>query len=105
MSYIAHHTGLVLMHRLSTDDRSRAELVSPDAELVGDTMTTRSADGHDSWPVCCATKKASHTSIATADSETWSAAGANELWLKKEVIPLLHQMENNIQRIAFIKRG
>ena len=67
MSYIHHHTDLVLMHRLSTDDRPLAELVySPDAELGGDAMTTkatggfwlevRSADGQHSWPVHWATK-------------------------------------------------
>jgi hypothetical protein len=129
MSYISHHLDLVLVHRLSTDDRPDAELVySPDAELGGDVMTTkatggfwlevRSKDDKHSWPVCWATKKASHTSTATADSETWSLVGANELGLKREVIPLLHQMEvslgrlvrlrgleDNTQCIAAIQRG
>ena len=94
MFYIAHHADSVLMHRLSTDDRPQAELVySPDAELGGDAMATkatggfwpkvRSKDGQKSWPITWATKKASHTSTATADSETWSLVGANELGLKK----------------------
>ena len=64
-----------------------------------------------------ATEKASHKSTATTDSETWSLGDAHELGLKKEVIPLLHQMEvslmllvhlsgfeDNSQCIAAIKR-
>ena len=117
------------MHRLSTNDRSRAELVySPDAELGGDAMPTqdtggfwlevRSADGRNSWPVNWAIQQAGNTSTALADSETWSLVGADELGLKKEAIPLLHQMEvslgrvvhlrsmeDNTQCIAAIKRG
>ena len=37
--------------------------------------------------------KASHTSGSTKDSETWSLVGANDSGLKKEVIPVLHQLE------------
>jgi hypothetical protein len=129
MSYVAHHLDLALVHRLSTDDRQTADLVySPDAELGGDIMTTkatggfwlevRSSDGTHSWPICWQSKKASHTSTATVDSETWSLVGAFELGLKREVIPLLHQMEvslgrlvrlrgleDNTQCIAAIQRG
>ena len=46
MSYVAHHLDLKLEHRPSSSDRRDAELVySPDAELGGDIMTTKSTGG------------------------------------------------------------
>ena len=76
------------------------------------------ADGERRWPICWQSKKAGHTSTATADSETWSLVGACEVGLKREVIPtfqqtevflqrwvLLNSQEDNIQCIAAIQRG
>ena len=114
MSHIAHHLDLKLEHKLSTRDRPDAELVySPDAELGGDIMTTkatggfwlelRSKDGSRSWPICWQSKKASHTSTATADSETWSLVGSHELGLKREVIPILHQIEVSLGRLVMLR--
>ena len=114
MSYVAHHLDLKLEPRLSSSDRREAELVySPDAELGGDIMTTkatggfwlevRSEDGKHSWPVCWQSEKATHTSTATADSEPWSLVGSHELGLKREVIPLLHQMEVSLGRIVCLR--
>ena len=44
------------------------------------------------------TKKASRTSGSTAGSETWSLVGANDNGFKKEVIPILHQLEVSLNR-------
>ena len=60
-------------------------------------LEVRSKDGKHSWPVCWQSKKATDTSTATADSETWSLVGSHELGLKREVIPLLHQMEVSLE--------
>jgi hypothetical protein len=42
-------------------------------------------------------------STATAHSETWSLVGANELGLKKELIPLLHQIEVSLGRMVCLR--
>ena len=47
-----------------------------------------------------ATKKATHTSTNTSDSEIWSLIGAQELGLRKGVIPLLQQTEAALQRLV-----
>ena len=63
------------------DDRAGAFLdFSPDAELGGDPYTTKasggfwlelsSPSGERKWPISFGTKKATHTSGSTADSET-----------------------------------
>ena len=112
VAYIAHHTDLCLFHELS--DRSGATLECfPDAELGGDLSTTKatggswleivSPRGSRRWPITWATKKAGHTSTATADSEVWSLVGAQEVGLKKEVIPLLHQMEVSLNRLVLLR--
>ena len=129
MSFIFSHLDLCLEHCLSTDDLATAVLCYyADAELGGDTMTTKatggywlelqSACGQKRWPISWATKKAAHTSTNTADSEIWSLVGAYELGLRKEVIPILQQIEVSLNRhvllrgledntacIAAIKRG
>ena len=69
-------------------------------------------------PFFHSTKKAGHTSGSTADSETCSLVGANDYGLKREVIPILAQLEvtldrpvklvckdDNVACIAAIKRG
>ena len=43
-------------------------------------------------------QKATHISGSNADSETWSLVGANDSGLKKEVIPILHQLEVSLNR-------
>ena len=43
-------------------------------------------------------KKATHTSGSTADSETWSVIGANDATLKRDIIPILHQIEVSLGR-------
>jgi len=104
MSYIAHHTGLALSHKLSTADRAGAFLdYSPDAELGGDPFTTKATGGfwlelsspcgERKWPICFGTRKAGHSSGSTADSETWSLIGAQDAALKRDVVPILHQIE------------
>ena len=62
-----------------------------------------SGDGSHRWPIAWACKKVGHTSTATADSETWSAIGANEEGLKKEVIPILHQIEVSLGRLVLLQ--
>ena len=102
MAYCWHHAGKELVHELHPDDLNKCFLdYSPDAELGGDQYTTKASGGYwlelsshcgkHKWPVCFSTKKATHTSGSTADSETWSLVGANDGRLKKEVIPILHQ--------------
>ena len=110
-------------------DREGAFLdFSPDAELGGDPYTTKASGsywlelsspcGERKWPIAFGSKKATHTSGSTADSETWSLVGANDATLKKEIIPILHQMEVTLGRpvklvgkedntacIAAIKKG
>ena len=109
MSYCWHHAGKELIHQLHPDDLQNAFLdYSPDAELGGDPYSTKASGGFwlelsspcgtRKWPICFATKKAGHTSGSTADSETWSMIGANDNGLKKEVIPLLHQLEVSLNR-------
>ena len=74
--------------------------------------------GRRKWPICYSTKKAGHSSGSTADSETWSLVGAHDSGLKREIIPILAQLEVTLQRpvklickedntvcIAAIKRG
>ena len=114
MSFIFHHLDLCLEHALSTDDRSGAVLCYyDDAELGGDTTTIKTTGGY--WleiqspcgqrrcPITWATKKATHTSTNTADSEIWSLIGAQELGLRKEVIPLLQQMEVSLNRLVLLR--
>ena len=112
--FIFHHLDLCLEHALSTDDRSGAVLFYyADAELGGDTMTTKTTGGYwleiqspcgqRRWPITWATKKATHTSTNTADSEIWSLIGAQELGLRKEVIPLLQQMEVSLNRLVLLR--
>ena len=55
-------------------------------------------------PICFATKKATHTSGSTADSETWNMIGANHNGLKKEVSPILHQLEVSLNRPKWYAR-
>ena len=129
MQYIWHHLDLILMHALHPKDLPDAELhYYPDAELGGDPLTTKATGGFwlelsskcgsRTWPICWQSKKAGHTSCATADSETWSCIGACEQGLKKDVIPILQQievslgrmvklvcMEDNTACIAAIQRG
>ena len=124
MSYIFHHA-----YKLSTADRDGAFLdFSPDAELGGDPYSSKasggywlelsSPDGERKWPVSFGTKKAGHSSGSTADSEMWSLIGAQDAALKRDVIPLLHQIEVTLGRpvklickedntacIAGVKRG
>ena len=129
MAYAFHHCEEALVHQLHPKDLERAFLdYSPDAELGGDPYSTKASGGFwleisspfgtRKWPVCYATKKAGHSSGSTADSETWSLVGANDTGLKREVIPILAQLEvtlrrpvklvckeDNTQCIAAIKRG
>ena len=129
MSYVHHHVIEALVHQLHPDDRNGAFLdYSPDAELGGDPYSTNASGGFwleisspcgkRKWPVCYAIKKAGHSSGSTADSETWSLVGANDSGLKREVIPLLAQLEVTLRRpvklvckedntacIAAVKRG
>ena len=51
-----------------------------------------------SGPFASALKKAGHTSGSTADSETWSLAGTHDASLKRDVIPILHQIETTLGR-------
>jgi len=114
MAYVFHHADLCLNHELSTDDRSEAVLdYYPDAELGGDYTTTKATGGFwlevvspcgtRKWPITWCTKKAGHSSTATADSEVWSLVGAQEVGLKKEVIPLLQQMEVSLNRLVLLR--
>ena len=129
MSYISHHLDLCLNHCLNPADAEGAFLeFSPDAELGGDPYTTKASGGYwlelsspcgeRKWPICFGTKKAGHTSGSTADSETWSLIGTHDAALKRDVIPLLHQIEITLGRpvklvgkedntacIAAVKRG
>ncbi len=129
MQHIWHHLDFILMHALHPKDLPDAELhYYPDAELGGDLLTTKATGGFwlelsskcgsRTWPICWQSKKAGHTSCATADSETWSCIGACEQGLKKDVIPILQQievslgrmvklvcMEDNTACIAAIQRG
>ena len=102
MAYCWHHAGKELVHELHPKDLKHAFLdYSPDAELGGDPYTTKASGGYwlelsspcgtRKWPICISTKKATHSSGSTADSETWSLVGANDNGMKKEVIPILHQ--------------
>jgi len=113
MQYIYHHLDACLVHELRPSDFAGARLVySPDAELGGDIYSTKatggfwlhieSQDGERRWPIAWSCKRAGHTSGATADSETWSMIGACENGLKKEVIPLLHQLEVTLQRLVLL---
>ena len=54
--------------------------------------------GKRKWPIGHSTKKATHTSGSTADSETWCVVGASDAGMKREVIPLLHQLEVSLDR-------
>ena len=129
MAYAHHHCSEALVHELHPKDLERAFLdYSPDAELGGDPYSTKASGGYwlelsspcgtRKWPLGWAVKKAGHTSGSTADSETWSLVGANDTGLKREVIPVLAQLEVTLQRavklickedntacIAAIKRG
>ena len=129
MSYIFHHLDLCLVHELHPDDKDGAFLdFSPDAELGGDPYTTKasggfwlelsSPGGERKWPISFGTKKATHTSGSTADSETWSLVGSHDAVLKRDIIPILHQLEVTLGRpvklvgkedntacISAIKRG
>ena len=129
MSYCAHHSPLALKHTLHPSDKSSVILeFSPDAELGGDPYTTKStggywiclcsADGTRRWPLTWACKKSPHSPGSTADSESWQVVGAHDQGLKREVIPLLDQIEtslgrhvklvgreDNTQCIAAIKKG
>ena len=122
MLYVYHHAG-------HPNDVKTAVLdYSCDAELGGDIYSAKSTggmwleiasqDGKRTWPVSWICKKASHTSGSTADSETTSLAGSNDIGLKREVIPILDHLEvslnrsvklvgkeDNTQAIAFVKRG
>ena len=109
MAYCWHHAGKELVHQLHPDDLKGAFLdYSPDAELGGDPYSTKASGGFwlelsspcgsRKWPICFATRKATHTSGSTADSETWSMIGANDNGLRKGVITLLHQLEVSLQR-------
>ncbi len=100
MQSIWHHLDLNLHHALHPKDLADAELIYfHDAELGGDALTTKATGGFwlelsskcgsRRWPICWQSKKAGHTSCATADSETWSCIGANEQGLKKDVVPIL----------------
>ena len=111
MQHIWHHLDLCLNDALKADDFKDAELhYFPDAELGGDPLTTKatggfwlelcSKEGSRRWPICWQSKKAGHTICATADSETWSLIGACELGLKKDVIPILQQIEVSLGRLV-----
>jgi hypothetical protein len=128
-AYAYHHLSESLAHQLHPSDRAAAFLdYSPDAELGGDPYSTKASGGFwlelsspcgkRKWPICYSTKKAGHTSGSTADSETWSLVGAGDSGLKREVIPLVAQLEATLNRpvklvckedntacIAAIKRG
>ena len=114
MQYIHHHASLCLVHELQQSDRDTMRLVfSPDAELGGDAFSTKpsggfwlhleSEDGRRRWPLCWSCKRAGHTSTATADSEVWIAVGAAEMGLKKEVIPILQQLEATLGRLVLLQ--
>jgi len=109
MPFIHRHTDLCLLHQLNPADREGAYLdFSPDAELGGDPYTTKASGGfwleisspcgERTWPVSFGTKKATHTSGSTADSETWSLICANDASLKRDIIPILHQIEVTLGR-------
>ena len=81
-------------------------------------LALESADGKRSWPLGWFCKKAGHTSCSTADSEVFALIGANDVCLKREVIPTLEQLEtslnrfvklacreDNTQAIAAVRRG
>ena len=109
MSYIHHHVDLCLLHQLHPRDRDGASLdFSPDTELGGDPYTTKASGGfwlelsspcgNRKWPISFGTKKATHSSGSTADSETWSLVGAQDATLKRDIIPILHQLEVTLGR-------
>lgn len=109
MAYCWRHSGKELVHELHPSDLKRAFVdYSPDAELRGDQCTTKASGGYwlelsppcgtRKWPICFSTRKASHASGSTADSETWSLFGANDSGLKKEAILILHQLEVSLNR-------
>jgi len=114
MQYINSHLDICLKHELKSSDREGVRLVySPDAELGGDVYSTKanggywlhleSQDGFRRWPLCWSSKRAGHSSCATADSETWSCVGANEAGLKREIIPILHQVEVSLGRLVLLQ--
>ena len=129
MCYVHHHAELALYHELHPDDLKTAVLqFYPDAELGGDLSTTKStygmwleitsADGKRCWPLSWFCRKAGHSSGSTADSEVHALIGAGDSGLKREVIPILEQLERNLGRsvklignedntqcISAIKRG
>ena len=94
---------------IACDPQSAAAAgASPDAELGGDPYSTKASGGYwlelsspcgtRKWPLGFSIKKAGHTSGSTADSETWSLVGANDSGLKREVIPVLAQLEVSLRR-------
>ena len=97
------------MPELKPSDRYGAFLdYSPDAELGGDPYSTKASGGYwleisspcgkRKWLVSFSCKKAGHTSGSTADSETWSLVGAHDCGCKREVIPILAQLEVSLNR-------
>ena len=82
----------------------------PDAELGGDLtdakstygmwLELQSADGKRCWPLSWFCRKAGHTPGSTADAEVLGLVGANDTGLKREVIPVLDQLETSLKRFA-----
>ena len=80
----------------------------PDAELGGDPFTTKASGGFwlelsspcgtRKWPISFGSKKAGHSSGSTADSEMWSLIGAHDAALKRDVLPILYQIEVTLRR-------
>ena len=77
------------MHDLNPSDRVSAfPDYSPDAELGGDSYSTKASGGYwpeissrygkRKWLVSFSCKKAAHTSGPATDSETWSLVGAHD---------------------------
>ena len=107
--------------------RARVSIFPLTRNLGGDPYTTKASGGfwleisspcgERKWPVCFGSKNASHTSRSTADSKTWSLIGAYDATLKRDVIPILLQLEVTLGRsfklvgksntacIAAVKRG
>ncbi len=113
MCYVHHHAELALYHELHPDDLKTAVLqFYPDAELGGDLSTTKStygmwleitsADGKRCWPLSWFCRKAGHSSGSTADSEVHALIGAGDSALKREVIPVLEQLERNLGRSVLL---
>ena len=109
MSFVFLQANHGLVHEMNPDDLSKAFFdYFPDAELGGDQCNTKASRGF--WlelsslcgkrelPICSSCKKASRTSGSTADSETWCMVGAHDGGIKREVIPLLHQVEVTLRR-------